>query len=58
MDLTATVMSYLRICGTHAGQLDGKPPSDEELNINLDDFEVLEEDRFGPLEILFGRRVG
>ncbi len=58
VDLTATVMSYLRIYHPHSGQIDGKPLFDEDLNINLDDFEVLEENRLDALEILFGRRVG
>lgn len=51
-------MSYLGVYTEHAGQLDGKPLFDENLNINLNDFDVLEEDRFSPIEILFGRRVG
>ena len=59
VDLTATVMSWLHIYRPHEGQLDGKPLFDEDLNINLEDFEIFEEDRIGPaLEILFGRRVG
>jgi hypothetical protein len=45
--------TWLHIYGSHEGQLDGKPLFDEDLNINLEDFEVFEEDRIGPaLEIL------
>jgi hypothetical protein len=58
VDLTATVLSWLRIYQPHSGQIDGKPLFDEELNINLDDFEIVEERRLDALEILFGRRVG
>lgn len=58
VDLTATVMSWLRIYQPHSGQIDGKPLFDEDLNINLEDFEILEENRLEALEILFGRRVG
>jgi len=58
VDLTATVMSYLSIYRPHEGQIDGKPLFDEDLNINLEDFEILEESRLGALEVLFGRRVG
>ena len=58
VDLTATVMSYLSIYRPHEGQIDGKPLFDEDLNINLEDFEILEENRLGALEVLFGRRVG
>jgi hypothetical protein len=57
VDLTATVMSWLRIYQPHSGQIDGKPLFDEDLNINLEDFEILEESRLDALEILFGRRV-
>src|SRR5690606_16856219 len=38
VDLTATVMSWLRIYQSHSGQIDGKPLFDEELNINLEEF--------------------
>lgn len=57
VDLTATVLSYLRIYQPHSGQIAGKPLFDEDLNINLEDFEVVEESPLDALEILFGRRV-
>lgn len=58
VDLTATVLSWLRVYEPHSGQIDGRPLFDENLNINLDDFEVVEESRMDAFEILFGRRVG
>jgi len=59
VDLAATVMSWLHIYQPHESQLDGKPLFDENLDLNLEDFEIFEDDRGGDaLEILFGRRVG
>lgn len=56
VDLTPTVMSYLDIYGSHASEMDGRPLFDKDFNINLQDFEILEESTL-LWEVIFGRMV-